>query len=138
MKPLNILEEYLADHDPSRAEHLADWWAHAVGLVAAAIGGAVLVTYSILVGGSGLIAATGLYAVCLIAMLSASAAYNLTHATHVRPILRRLDEAAIFLMIAGSYTPITTQRLHGDWAIAMTSLVWSGWLWRRSGPWSTA
>ena len=39
-------------------------------------------------------------------------------------MLRRFDHAGIFIMIAGSYTPFTTQRLHGAWAIGMTAAVW--------------
>jgi hemolysin III len=35
-----------------------------------------------------------------------------------------MDEAAIFIMIAGSYTPFTTQRLSGAWSIGMTAAVW--------------
>jgi hemolysin III len=125
MKAFALLEEYLVEHYPSRAERLADWWVHAVGLAAAFVGGAALLAYCVLVGGAGLIAATSLYALCLIAMLSASAAYNLTHISPARPVLRRMDEAAIFLMIAGSYTPFTTQRLDGAWSLAMTTLVWA-------------
>jgi hemolysin III len=124
MKAFEQLEEYLAEHYPSRVERLADWWVHAVGLTAAVAGGIVLLAYAVVIGSGGLIVATSLYALCLVAMLSASAAYNLTHAVHARPILRRLDEAAIFVMIAGSYTPFTTQRLDGAWAIGMTALVW--------------
>jgi len=60
-----------------------------------------------------------------VGMLSCSAAYNLTRISPVRPFLRRLDEAAIFLMIAGCYTPFTTQRFTGGWAIGMTALVWT-------------
>jgi hemolysin III len=59
----------------------------------------------------------------MLATFICSAAYNL--ASPVRqPLLRRFDHAAIFLMIAGSYTPFTTQRLHGAIAIFMTGLVW--------------
>jgi hemolysin III len=58
-------------------------------------------------------------------MLAFSALYNLGHVSRARPFLRRLDEAGIFLMIAGSYTPFTTQRLEGAWAVGMTTLVWS-------------
>ena len=64
--------------------------------------------------------ATALYAVCLISMLAASTAYNLSHICPARPILRRMDEAAIFLMIAGSYTPFATQRFEGAWAVGFT------------------
>jgi hemolysin III len=57
-------------------------------------------------------------------MLAVSAAYNFSRIGPHRPFLRRADEAAIFLMIAGSYTPFTTQRLDGAWAITMTAVVW--------------
>jgi channel protein (hemolysin III family) len=54
------------------------------------------------------------------------AAYNLTPNAPRRGLLRQLDHAAIFLMIAGTYTPFTTCRLHGVWAIGMTAAVWTG------------
>jgi hemolysin III len=120
-----VREDEFAEHYANRGEKLADGLVHALGLSAAAAGGAVLIGLAVLTpGGAGLAAATGLYALCLIAMLACSTAYNLTKPTPARPILRRLDEAAIFLMIAGSYTPFTTQRLTGAWAISMTGLVW--------------
>ncbi len=119
-----LAEEYLVDHYPNRAERLADWWVHAVGLVAAAVGGLFLLRQAMGEGSPGQMAALALYALALIAMLGCSAAYNLTHVSPARPFLRRLDEAAIFMMIAGSYTPFTT-RLEGGWAVFMTALVWS-------------
>jgi hemolysin III len=54
-------------------------------------------------------------------MLGCSAAYNLASNASRREFLRQLDHAAIFLMIAGTYTPFTTCRLHGVWGIAMTA-----------------
>jgi len=114
-----------AEHYPNRGEKLADGVVHALGLSAAAAGGIVLIAASILTGGgTGLAVATGLYSLCLVTMLACSTAYNLTNPTRARPFLRRLDEAAIFLMIAGSYTPFTTQRMESAWAISMTTLVW--------------
>src|SRR5579871_5922558 len=114
-----------SEHYSHRGEKLADGLVHAFGLAAAAAGGVVLVALSVFAGGAALAVATGLYALCLITMLACSAAYNLTKPTRARPFLRRLDEAAIFLMIAGSYTPFTTQRLTGAWSISMTALVWA-------------
>lgn len=115
------------DHYPNRAEKLADGVVHGVAIAAAIVGGAVLLILAATAGrnGGGLAAAAGLYILCLIAMLACSAAYNLGRSQTVRPLLRRLDEAAIFLMIAGSYTPFTTQRFSGAWAWGMTALVWS-------------
>jgi hemolysin III len=66
------------------------------------------------------------YSVCLVTMLGCSAAYNLASNASGREFLRQLDHAAIFLMIAGTYTPFTICRLHGFWAIGMTAAVWTG------------
>lgn len=114
----------MAEHYETRAERLADLWVHVVGLVLAAAGGIVLSALAAWYGGVGAVVATGVYALCLTAMLTASTVYNLTHPCAARPVLRRIDEAAIFLMIAGSYTPFTTQRFEGGWATGFTVLVW--------------
>jgi len=112
-------------HYPTPAERSADRWVHVIGLVCAAAGAPLLVGLALAQGGLWRASSTLVYALCLIAMLTASAAYNLA----TRPVwqrrLRRLDHAAIFLMIAGSYTPFTTQRFEGAWPIAMTIAVWA-------------
>jgi hemolysin III len=120
-----IPEEYLAGHYPNAWERAVDGWIHGVAIVLAAAGAAWLVGQALTTHRPGLVIAAGLYGVALISMLAFSAIYNLSHVSAARPFLRRLDEAGIFLMIAGSYTPFTTQRLHGAWAIGMTSLVWA-------------
>ncbi len=117
---LDMVEHYRTD-----AEKTADLVVHVVGLTLAAVGGVVLAVLAALYAGVGAVAATAVYALCLIAMLTASTVYNLTRPCAARPVLRRLDEAAIFLMIAGSYTPFTTQRFEGGWALGFTLLVWA-------------
>lgn len=118
-------EQDMAEHYRSPAEKTADLVVHVVGLTLAAVGGIVLAVLAALYAGVGAVASTAIYALCLIAMLAASTVYNQTRPCAARPILRRLDEAAIFLMIAGSYTPFTTQRFEGAWAIGFTVLVWT-------------
>lgn len=114
----------MIEHYRTRHEKIADLWVHIVGLVFAGIGGVVLAILAVVYSGVGAAVAIAVYALCLIAMLTASTVYNQTRPCAARPILRRLDEAAIFLMIAGSYTPFTTQRFEGGWAIGFTALVW--------------
>ncbi|WP_446680618.1 PAQR family membrane homeostasis protein TrhA [Brevundimonas balnearis] len=114
----------MIEHYRNRAEWTADLWVHVVGLAIAGVGGIVLAALAAIYGGVGMVLATAIYALCLVAMLTASTIYNLTHPCAVRPVLRRLDEAAIFLMIAGSYTPFTTQRFEGGWSAGFTLLVW--------------
>src|SRR5690606_5896495 len=95
----------MAEHYGTRGERLADLWVHLVALGLAAVGGGVIATLAAVYGGVGAAFACAIYALCLIVMLTCSTVYNLAHPGRARPILRRMDEAAIFLMIAGSYTP---------------------------------
>lgn len=115
----------MEEHYRTPAEKTADLVVHVVGLTLAAVGGVVLAVLAAIYSGVGTVVATAVYALCLVAMLTASTLYNQTRPCAARPVLRRLDEAAIFLMIAGSYTPFTTQRFEGGWAIGFTLLVWA-------------
>lgn len=117
-------ESELVDHYPTRAEHAADGWVHGVGLVLAAIGGIALFVRTLTIGHVAAAGATAAYAACLIAMLTASAFYNLTKPSPARRVLRRLDEAAIFVMIAGSYTPFTITQYEAPISGWLTALVW--------------
>ncbi len=111
-------------HYADTRERAVDGWVHAVGLTGGTLGGLSLLGVSLGFDRFGQAAAVAIYAACLVAMFAASMAYNLAKPER-RPALRRLDHAAIFLMIAGSYTPFTTLRLHGAWAWGMTIAVWT-------------
>ncbi len=91
----------------TRAERIADGLVHAFGVSAALIGVMVLYSYMAPQIGSGLRMATLIYVLSLIAMLSASMIYHLAAYTSARPLLRRLDHAAIYLKIAGTFTPLS-------------------------------
>jgi len=117
-------EQELAEHYPNRAEHTADGIVHAVGIIAALVGGGLLVAVALINRGVPMATASAIYAMCLMAMLAASAVYNLTKPNPHRRILRRIDEAAIFLMIAGSYTPFTIKLLPPDFAVGVTVAIW--------------
>jgi len=117
-------EQDMMEHYRTPAEKTADLVVHVVGLTLAAVGGIVLAVLAAIYSGIGAVVATAAYALCLIAMLAVSTIYNQARPGAARPILRRMDEAAIFLMIAGSYTPFTTQRFEGSWAVGFTLLVW--------------
>jgi hemolysin III len=112
-----------APHYPNPTARRADLVVHILGLAFATLGGLALLGLTFAQGTLTQTAAIAIYVAGLIAMLSFSAAYKFAKARW-RPLLRRLDYAGIFLMIAGSYTPFTTQRLHGRWAIWMTAAVW--------------
>ena len=111
-------------HYPTPAAKCADLVVHVVGLTLALIGGVVLLALAIDEQSISKVVGVAIYAAGLLAMLAFSTAYNFAKPQH-RPMLRRLDHAGIFLMIAGSYTPFTTHNLSGGWAWGMTAAVWS-------------
>ena len=110
-------------HYPTPGAKSADLVVHIVGLVFALFAGGVLLGLAVSHGSAGLVAAVTIYVVGFLAMLGLSTAYNFAKPSW-QPVLRRLDHAGIFIMVAGSYTPFTTQKLHGAWAIGMTAAVW--------------
>jgi len=97
-----------------------------MGTFTGVVGSAILVGIAAVVADRPTFSASLVYSVCLLTILGCSAAYNLASNASRRAFLRKLDHAAIFLMIAGTYTPFTTCRLHGVWAIGMTAAVWTG------------
>lgn len=107
------------------AEIEADFAVHLLGTFAGAIGAAVLLALA----AASANAATTLwpvlaYSAGLMAMLGFSAAYHLQRSSERRELLRRLDHAAIFVMIAGTYTPFTACILDGVYAIWLTGSMW--------------
>lgn len=109
----------------SPAELAADKAVHATGLAAALPAGALLVSHSAQSGAALTVTAALLYSAGLIAMLGCSAAYNLVRDHWCRPALRRCDHAAIFAMIAGTYTPFTLLTWSDGWSVGLTVLIWA-------------
>ena len=107
-------------------ELVADRVIHIIGTLVGVVGSAILVGIAALTADRQVLYASVVYSFCLLTMLACSAAYHLVSNPSRRKSLRQLDHAAIFLMIAGTYTPFTTCRLHGVWAIGMTGAVWAG------------
>lgn len=105
-------------------DQMADRVVHVVGIGLGVVGAIVLVVVAAIDGGPGDLAAVLIYAAGLLAMLGCSAAYNVFHTSVRRDWLRRFDHAAIFAMIAGTYTPFTA-RLAGDWATGLTAAIWT-------------
>lgn len=115
----------LPDREPTPREFAADSVVHVVGIAAAVIGVIVLITLISVRSGAIELITASIYGAGLLAMLGFSAAYNLARKSPRRDLLRRFDHAAIFIMIAGTYTPITILALDGIWEISLISFVWT-------------
>jgi hemolysin III len=112
-------------HYPTRLEKLVDGWVHGVALGVFTLAVFAALGLAIWQGGLGMASAVAVYAICVITMIGCSMAYNLAENSKRKSLLRRFDHAAIFLMIAGTYTPFTAIRFDGAWAISMTTIIWA-------------
>lgn len=104
---------WMLDHRDSYspAEYRLDATIHVAGLVLVGLGVPALVVLALVVTRQGgdmrLLWATAIYGVALAAMIGASALFNLWRGARLEWLFQRLDLSAIFLKIAGSYTPLT-------------------------------
>jgi hemolysin III len=114
------------DRHYSRAERIADGLVHAIGLALAIGACAALAALALPAADALRMAALVIYAGGLVTMLGCSAAYNLMPEGDWKNIFRRLDHAAIFLMIAGTYTPFTLVAIGGAWGWSLFGVVWAG------------
>ncbi len=114
---VNFLRSRIALREPFNGlSHLAAALASAAGLV-----------ILLLVNQKGFLIQVSLliYGLTLILMFAASAAYHLAPAgERTALILRRLDHAAIYLLIAGSYTPICVYFFSGFWRWGLLGIIW--------------
>jgi hemolysin III len=103
---------------------MADRVVHVVGIGLGTAAAIAIVLVTAIDGGPGDLVPILIYASGLVAMLGCSAAYNVFQTSARRDWLRRFDHAAIFAMIAGTYTPFTA-RLAGGWAVGLTAAIWT-------------
>jgi hemolysin III len=108
----------------TRAERLFDAAVHMVGVSGALAGLVTLIVLAAL--GLDLISVVAVlvYGVGLVLTFTFSAAYNLVQQPCAKAWLRRLDHAAIFIMIAGTYTPFALLKLPPESGLWLLGLVW--------------
>ena len=106
-------------------ERVADGCVHAVGVTASlAATGTLLVAAAHMLPAAS-VASLAVYGVGLVAMFSLSAAYNMATRPDLKAVLRRLDHAGIFVMIAGTYTPLALVAMGGAWGVGLFAAVWA-------------
>ena len=108
----------------TRLERIADACVHAVSVLFSVAAASLLLIGAIGVLPAALFIGLIVYSIGLIGMFAASAAYNLVPHVGAKEILRRLDHAAIFVMIAGSYTPFALV-VGGATGYALLASVWA-------------
>lgn len=110
--------------DYSSRERIADGFIHIVGATGGVAAIAILLILVAPVSPPLSIASVAIYGVGLVAMLGFSAGYNMVTRPNWKRVLRRLDHASIFVMIAGTYTPFSLIAIGGLPGMALFAGVW--------------
>jgi hemolysin III len=110
--------------DYDRTEIIADGVVHAIGVSLGLIGAVTIVVMAVKIERINL-APILVYVIGLVTMLAFSAAYNMWPVSPVKWVLRRFDHSAVYLLIAGTYTPFLAQMKN---ALASGSLGIGVWL----------
>lgn len=111
-------------HVPTAGEELANSLTHGAGLVLSLVGAPLLVVAAALTADPFRVVAASVYALTLVLLYSASTAYHSARDARVKEVLQRVDHAAIYLLIAGTYTPFTLVTLRGVWGWSLFGTVW--------------
>jgi hemolysin III len=108
----------------SRGEELANSISHGAGLVAALVGAPILIHRALQIGGPANVVGASVFAGTTILLYLASTLYHAVPHARAKGVLRMLDHGAIFLLIAGTYTPFTLGVLRGPGGWALFGIVW--------------
>jgi hemolysin III len=105
-------------------EELANVLTHGLGIILAVGGGSVLITLAALFSGAREVVAVAVFCTSLILLYTASTVYHAARQPAFKQRLKILDHCAIFLLIAGTYTPFTIAAMRGGWGWSLFGIIW--------------
>jgi len=106
-------------------EEIASSVTHGVGIVLAIAGLAVLVAFAALHGDAWHVTSCSIFGAALILCFTTSTLYHSVQVERIKHTLRALDHSAIFVLIAGTYTPFLLVNLRGAWGWSLLAVIWT-------------
>lgn len=106
-------------------EEIANSVTHGVGLALSLAGFVALLTLALMRGGKRHILGCAVYGATLVAAYAASTLYHSLHEPHLKHIFRTADQVAIYMLIAGTYTPFMLVNLPRLWGRLLLATVWT-------------
>lgn len=114
----------MARRPQSRGEELANALSHGAGFLAALVTTPILIVSAARRGGGADVVGSATFGATIALLYLASALYHAAPAGAAKTWLRRVDHSAIYLLIAGTYTPFTLGALGGAWGWSLFGVVW--------------
>lgn len=114
----------MEDRPQSAAEEVANSVSHGLGFLVALAAAPVLIVATARQGNTANIVGACVFAVTMVMLYLSSAVYHAAPPSRAKHLLAKLDYSAIYLFIAGSYTPFALGVLNGPWGWTLFGLVW--------------
>lgn len=105
-------------------EEIANSVSHGVAVLAMAIGIPFLVVHAVKSGNTAYLVGAAVFSATVLLLFLTSAIYHSLPRNRAKEVFRMLDHSAIYLLIAGTYTPFTLGVLRGAWGWSLFGIVW--------------
>src|SRR5215469_4866409 len=107
------------------ADELANTLTHGIGIACSILGFILLLALALVRGGTWQILGCAIYGATLVCLYAASTFYHGVSSPRAKHILQVFDHCAIYLLIAGTYTPFLLVNLRGSWGWSLFAVMWS-------------
>jgi len=115
----------MAERPQTLGEEIANSVSHGIGVLAAIGAAPILIVAAVHRGGAAGIVGASVFAAAMVLLYLSSTLYHALPRNRAKRVFQVLDHGAIFLLIAGTYTPFTLGVLRGGWGWTLFGLVWS-------------
>ena len=105
-------------------EEVAHALTHGIGAVLSIAALVVMILWSVAYGDAWHVVAASIYGASLILLYTASTLYHAFPWPRIKALFQQLDHAAIYILIAGTYTPFALINLRGAWGWTLLGIVW--------------
>lgn len=106
-------------------EETANAITHGAGVLLSVVGGSILIVLAALTGSAWKLVGVSVFVLSLVLLYAASTCYHIARRECVRRRLRVLDHCAIYLLIAGTYTPFLLDAMRGVWGWSLLGVIWA-------------
>jgi hemolysin III len=115
----------VSERVPTTGEEIANSISHGIGLVLAIAAAPILIVAAVRAGSVWNMVGVSVFASAMLCLYFASTLYHALRHDKAKRFFRVLDHGAIFILIAGTYTPFTLGILRGPWGWTLLGLIWA-------------
>ncbi len=122
---MNTTTKALKNRLQTVGEEVANSISHGIGLLAAIAATPFMVVRAVQLGDPAFVVGVSIFCATMIVLYLASSVYHMLPQGRAKRVCKDIDHSAIYLLIAGTYTPFTLGALNGPWGWTLFGIVWA-------------